>query len=513
MTGAGDFSALDAQLTNIHSALLPLTRSYTVDALLYPCHLVAYSDDQRGSEPPLQKLHPGLLRMLDFFEAKGTIGLFLEVYSSGIVTQQVGPRGGVLPPTPLRNVTDSHRYLGLSIDLETVAALKERYPNSMTGVRFHEVYGCDSVWRGEKQTDCFQLAPEIFTGFIDLCAATGMIFYHNDQSWLLRHDLQGAAQWSYSSASPAYYLAKLLEHNSSSTVDYARRKLGKRALFSYENNNGAVMAADLAFFTSTTDPANKTFPIRSWEEWRWPFRQFPLRNQSNGWGISNQPWGWSEFFHTLTGLPYMNQGEMFAPLEFLGLFAMQAIEQCADVLHFEPSWYFFDEFFPNADDLVALESPPLSPSGLPSHRERTSLRRLKAMLLGKAGALSEGRQPPLPSGDLGTVFDRDQQVYMSNRATAPPLNYKQSDLLVLSSNDNLLDTRSFYNDGRRWQHQPQDVPVFTRSVTDSAVALLGVELTGDFVSELAKVTVKLSVCPCVGLFVCLPACLPVSLTD
>ena len=47
----------------------------------------------------------------------------------------------------------------------------------------------------------------------------------------------------------------------------------------------------------------------------------------------------------------------------------QAIEQRADVLHFEPSWYFFDEFFPSADDPVALESPPLSPSGLPSHRD------------------------------------------------------------------------------------------------------------------------------------------------
>ena len=100
-------------------------------------------------------------------------------------------------------------------------------------------------------------------------------------------------------------------------------------------------------------------------------------------------------------------------------------------------------------------------------------------------------------------------------------------LLVLSvslslclslSDDNLLDSISFYNDGRRWQHQPQDVPVFTGRVTDSAVALLGVELTGDFVSELAKVTeqalcllsvrlsvrpsVRPSVCPSVRLTLC-----------
>ncbi len=155
----------------------------------------------------------------------------------------------MLPATPLRSASDPNRYLGLTIDLETVGAMKAKYPKTMVGVRFHEVYGCDSVWRGDGQTDCFQLAPEIFTGFIDLCAEKGMIFYHNDQTWLMRHDMQGSGQWSYHKTSPAYYLAKLLEHNTSSTVEYARKKLGKRALLSYETNNGAVPAADLAFFT------------------------------------------------------------------------------------------------------------------------------------------------------------------------------------------------------------------------------------------------------------------------
>ena len=255
-TARGDFIALDAQLENIHAALLPLTRSYTVDVLLYPCHLVAYGDagGAGAGAGPLQKLHPGLLRTLAFFEAKGSIGVFIEAYSSGIVTQQVGPRKGVLPATPLRNASDPNRYLGLSIDLETMGAMKAKYPKAVVGVRFHEVYGCDSVWRGDGQTDCFQLAPEIFTGFIDLCAEKGMIFYHNDQTWLMRHDMQGSGQWSYHKTSPAYYLAKLLEHNTSSTVDYARRKLGKRALLSYETNNGAVPAADLAFFTVRTRP-------------------------------------------------------------------------------------------------------------------------------------------------------------------------------------------------------------------------------------------------------------------
>jgi hypothetical protein len=81
-TASGDFVALDAQLANIHSALLPLTLSYTVDVLLYPCHL--YNATAPGAAAdPLKRLHPGLLRMMAFFEDRKNMGVFLEAYSSG----------------------------------------------------------------------------------------------------------------------------------------------------------------------------------------------------------------------------------------------------------------------------------------------------------------------------------------------------------------------------------------------------------------------------------------------
>ena len=70
--------------------------------------------DEQGADPP--------------------IGVFIEAYSSGIVTQQAGPRGGTLPATPLYNAS-SPTYLGLSIDVEAVVALKKAYPRSMVGVR------------------------------------------------------------------------------------------------------------------------------------------------------------------------------------------------------------------------------------------------------------------------------------------------------------------------------------------------------------------------------------------
>lgn len=122
------------------------------------------------------------------------------------------------------------------------------------------MYGCDSVWRGDGQTDCFQLAPEVFTAYIDVCAAHGMVFFHNDQSWLLRHDLGGSGPWSFHADHPAYYQAKLLLGNTTTTAQYAGSKLGKQAWLTYENNNG-FPTPDLEYFDSVVDPGNKTFPV------------------------------------------------------------------------------------------------------------------------------------------------------------------------------------------------------------------------------------------------------------
>ena len=81
-----------------------------------------------------------------------------------------------------------------------------------------------------------QLSPAVFKAFIDACAEHDMIFFHNDNSWILEHAMQSPQPWSYHTSSPAYYAAKLMENNTTATRDYAAKKLGKRALLSWENN-------------------------------------------------------------------------------------------------------------------------------------------------------------------------------------------------------------------------------------------------------------------------------------
>jgi hypothetical protein len=502
-TSAGRFEVLDAQLQNVYAALKPLTAHYSVDVLIYPCHL--YNATAPGSADPLKRVHPGLHRFLRFFN-QTDIGVFLEIYSSGIMTQQVGARMGTLPPTPLYNASSEPGYIGLSMDIETVVALKHAYPKAMIGVRFHEVYGCDSVWRGDGQKDCFQLAPEIFVAYIDMCAAHGMKFFHNDQSWLLRYDL-GSGPWSYHAHAPAYYETKLLLHNSSTTVAYASSKLGKAALLTYENNNG-FPTPDLEYFDSAVDPGNKSFPVPGWMEWNYGSAgvdQFPMRRGGNGWGISTQPWAWFEWVHTLTTLPYWTHGEMHCPIEMMQQYALKAIAGGADVVHFEPSWFFFDEYFPSCNDSVALEGPLLKGS-MPTHAERLALKRMKTVLIAVASAATP--VPPMPSADLADTFDVDQQRFLSNMAHARPKNYKQTTLLLLppqvgneheayatkisgrgklnrttstTSSDKSSTAIDFYTDGRVWQ--VQGLPPFTAAVTQGAHALSGIELTGDYCDE------------------------------
>jgi hypothetical protein len=136
MRDLGNFTVLEGQLLNIRNALAPLRDAggFVVDVLIYPTHLY-----NQSVSAPLGRVHPNLHRALSFLENDPAgIGVLLEIYSSGVLTQQEGPRGGTLPPSPLRNQSDT-RYLGLSMDVETVVALKAAYPRALTGVRFHEV--------------------------------------------------------------------------------------------------------------------------------------------------------------------------------------------------------------------------------------------------------------------------------------------------------------------------------------------------------------------------------------
>jgi hypothetical protein len=163
-------------------------------------------------------------------------------------------------------------------------------------------------------------------------------------------------------------------------------------------------------------------------------------------------------------------------------FCLKAIRDGADVLQFEPSWYFFDEFFPASTDESALEYPNFRfEGGFPSHVQRASLQRLKDALMGQS--------VPLPAAALETVFDADQQIFLRNGAGGSRfLNYKQSTLLFWNAEPRDVRALDFYTDGRfadgrQWQLRSASPALFPPFVLDGADTLHRIELTGDYVDE------------------------------
>ena len=279
-------------------------------------------------------------------------------------------------------------------------------------------------------------------------------------------------------------------------MKYAGRLLGDRAIFSYENNNGAHPATDLAFFTSIVNASS--VGLGNSYEWNWTnrFTMFPLRlpSEAHGgsWGLSNQPWGWDEFVHMLNGR-YYPHGEMYCPVAFLELFIANIFSDMnsksgAAAILFEPAWYFFDGYFPrmkietpNHADQSALTYPPLS-VGVASYRSRPSMIRLTHTFLN----LAKGSKS-IPQ-DLGDTFDRNVTNLIFNNVTNPPRNFFVTTIHVISSSD--VSSFDFFVDGRKWHKHGTDEMSHISWSTDNQVGRI--ELFGDGVDEIMKVQLTAS---------------------
>lgn len=88
-----DLHALDAALENICDAISPLQAKYTVSVNIYPTWLYKESGYGSGSAAVgVNRLDPALLHVFDYLKSKN-IGVYLELYSSGIYTSQNGEVG------------------------------------------------------------------------------------------------------------------------------------------------------------------------------------------------------------------------------------------------------------------------------------------------------------------------------------------------------------------------------------------------------------------------------------
>ncbi len=458
-----DFAEMDRCLENIYSALAELECRYKAAVIIYPIQFYDRNAYGIRNAAQMDRIHPALRHALDFFErnytsGRGTLSFFLEMYSSGNATEQNGELSDLQPPPLYRDGKD--RRTGMSMDLDTAAALKAFYPNAFAGIRFHEIYGSDLVMKVTGGHG-FLLEPEIVRGAVDLCKKEDLVLYWTDSCWLMNIPEAGGKRYVKDGNYQPYFDTRPYKD----LQTYAVEALGKKVIFSYANNNYHLAnnlerlsdkirkhdARDNSggnfdnpvYFTSV----NGSHPIDESLCFDLPYRDHPLKHiEGADWGISNQSWFWSEMVFTIGGKKYYAQNDDDCPVEIISAFVRKALKERAGGIQFEPAWYLFNSGNPHRRDTYGYETRP-------DYTPRTNFLRLKEVLL------SPENDRNIPD-DPNAYFDTDMQRLMENSMGNPPAVYSRNTLFINGRKSyNAMSCFDFYNKDKRWiTGQPYRIP-------------------------------------------------------
>ena len=310
-----DRAALDRALYNISDGLSPLKSKYDVTVLIYPTWHY-YAEGFNGQDPsePLNRISDDLKYVLGFFEEQD-IGVYLELVSSGIDTSQ---NGEVLDlnkrakPLPALHYGGEEKYEGLSMDMETLAALYRAYP-SFVGVRFHELIGSHDLGLAGKNHG-FVVYEEMLKGIFDCVKETGMKLVWGDHSW-----------------------NTVVEKDGTPTEG---REYWTRWL-------------DLCIDTVGTENLTLNFSNNGWPVGQYVNDAFRFKNyRGANYGESVQSWFWQELdCGTMRWRPngtgdlqtkWYTHAQNDCPIELVGAFSLRALKQGAKVIQYEHPQYFFN---------------------------------------------------------------------------------------------------------------------------------------------------------------------------
>jgi len=456
-----DFDKLDAALGNIYDSLVELTDMYEVAVLMYPTHHYKREGWGAGSAQPLDRIDAALQHTMQFFEDRGgLIKVYLEIYSSGIATNQNGALAS-LPPAPLYHTPEAEGRIGLSMDVDTLKGLKDAYPLSMKGIRFHEAYGSDLVWRVNNGQGGFQFDEELVRAFIDASAEKGLKVIWSDSGWLIQYPVDDSSKrYVYDPNKKPYFQTEPF----STLQDYAEEKLGDGIVFNWANNNYHPTSM-LGYWDAFVGEG-----FYDYLQWDQPFTDFPFTNRTSAkWGMSVQSWFWHEMNNQLNSKYYLF-GENNMPVEILGAYALKGLADGAAIIQFEPSWYFFNMNIPYAAPYRGNYEQA------PDYSERLAMKRLKTMLLNPGSADN-------PPTNLKQWFDENQEKFIRNNVDDAPLNYWQSTLAAGWSDGQrtYLDNFTGADDWSENSANRYHPYVFSGNVVDS----LRIDLHGDGLDELA----------------------------
>lgn len=417
-----DKNKLDEVLQNACDAVDDLTEKYDVSLLIFPQW---YYDEDGWADSEetgvLRTLSPDFLYGMEYFEERG-IGVYIEIMASGIYCSSNGELG-YLPLVNINHNTDEPRreVKGLGMDLSTLAALKERFPETMRGVVVHELIGTHHLGMANDPHG-FKVYEEDVIAIIDACAESDLKLVWEDWDWDSAFDNSADSFW--------LTLGK-----------HAEEKLGKDCIFIIANNSIGTMRY-LADFR----------PMIRLQEY------FPNSEV----GLSNQDW-FSTIINFYTGF----QSEVGAvvepeypecdvPVEVAAGFTLRAFELGASMVQYEAPYQFFNTYrslYLTAD--LGIQNPKKMEGYVgdttgydkaPDYSARVEMKRLTELLLAGDDTFN----------DIQAFYDADLAKLTENLETNAPQLYAQSTLIGYGEGQDSFFYDKYSNDRTAWREDSEN---------------------------------------------------------
>ncbi|MBQ7164653.1 MAG: hypothetical protein IJR61_04925 [Clostridia bacterium] len=422
--GSYDYEKMDVVLSNVYDGIKGLKGKYKPAVHIYPEWYYKAGGWNADYTDGFQKWSPDFIYAMDFFKERG-IEVYLEILSSTIYVCQNGEEGALPVVNVNDGISDTERNVwGCSCDFQSLRALKKRYPETFTGLRFHELIGTEALAAGGNKHACRIYEDDVYA-IADEAKDLGVDLLWSDQMW--------GNCFKFSSF--AFWLDR---------VAAVREKLGDKLIIAFANNTADISA--VVNFTVYDSLAERFDGIKT--------------------GYSNQAWFLDAFIMNDTKC----ETQAYIPVEIVAGFAQKALLRGAKIVQFEPYFHLFNYTRQNINGGNDYARGGITMTRIKPRYEEIQGDKLdyspRSELLRLVDYLNADE---FAFADLEKFFDESTGKIKTDSALDPPVMYQQTTLALFGNEVAFYD--KYNNDSSRWLNQNENR--FTARVIDKNAVFTG----------------------------------------
>ncbi len=175
-------------LEHTYEGLAPFMDEYDVSVLIYPCYYYKEAGWNEGKDvlaEPIYKLSPNFRKALDYYREKN-----LKLYVGIMTSNNIDNYTGVFGTLPSVNIfhgqegKEERRVASLSLDLETIKAIADVYPEVFEGLYTHELIPTHWLYQSSPtEKHYFETHKEDIIELLNVCIEKDLYFIQEDFSW------------------------------------------------------------------------------------------------------------------------------------------------------------------------------------------------------------------------------------------------------------------------------------------------------------------------------------------